>query len=45
MEKSLEDKLYDSVLQDDMDAVLHLVSQGNYNYLLICEFKVLKLYA
>ncbi|XP_045771523.1 CARD- and ANK-domain containing inflammasome adapter protein-like [Maniola jurtina] len=39
MEKSLEDKLYDSVLQDDMDAVLHLVSQGANPNKITCHGK------
>lgn len=32
METSLEDRLYDAVIQEDQDSVIHLVSQGKSFY-------------
>lgn len=39
MDKSIEEKLYDSIIIEDLESISNLLSQGNLNFLfVICSY-------
>lgn len=35
MDKSIEEKLYDSIIIEDLESISNLLSQGNLNFLFV----------